>query len=73
MTFLLASEARHQQVLASIEEACCVSVLRDLEERITSIVDATATLESKDTVVVQTGFHEELDAAKTTYDHLDGM
>jgi hypothetical protein len=29
-------------------------------------------MEAKDAVVIQTGFHEELDAAKETFDTLDG-
>jgi hypothetical protein len=68
----LAVLARYHAFLESIVQKCCISVLRDLEERITSIVDEAETMEARDTVVIQTGFHEELDAAKETFDNLDG-
>lgn len=68
----LAVLARYHAFLESIVQKCCVSVLRDLEERITSIVDEAMTMEAKDAVVIQTGFHEELDAAKETFNNLDG-
>jgi MutS domain III len=68
----LAALARYHAFLESIVQKCCVSVLQDLEERITSIVDEALTMEAKDAVVIQTGFHEELDAAKETFDTLDG-
>jgi hypothetical protein len=64
--------ARYNDFVESIVDDCCVSVMRDLEERITSIVDEVLTIEEKDTVVIQTGFHEDLDAAKRTLENLDG-
>ena len=64
--------ARYVEFLDKIVQDCCVSVMRDLEERITSIIDEAMTIEEKDTVVIQAGFHEELDAAKQTFDNLDG-
>ena len=51
---------------------CHVSVLQDLLERITSIVDQEATIDAKDSVVIHHGFHEELDNAKESFDTLDG-
>jgi DNA mismatch repair ATPase MutS len=67
----LAILERYHVFLENIVQKCCVSVLRDLEVRITSIVDETETMQVRDTVVIQTGFHEELDAAKETFDNLD--
>ena len=55
---------RYYEFLDDIVQRCCVSVLRDLEERITSIVDEAMTIEEKDKVVIQTGFHEKLDAGQ---------
>jgi len=42
--------ARYVAFFEKIVQDCCVSVLRDLEERITSIVDEAMTIEEKDTV-----------------------
>jgi hypothetical protein len=67
----LAVLERYHVFIENIVQKCCVSVLRDLEERITSIVDEAETMQARDTVVIQTGFHEELDAAKETFDNLD--
>jgi len=69
---LLEAAARYVAFLETIVQDCCVSVMRDLEERITSIVDEALTIEEKSTVVIQTGFHEDLDAAKQTFENLDG-
>lgn len=68
---LRGAAARYVAFLEKIVQDCCVSVMRDLEERITSIVDEALTIEEKDTVVIQTGFHEDLDAAKHTFQNLD--
>lgn len=70
--YLRDAAARYVAFLERIVQDCCVSVMRDLEERITSIVDEALTSEEKDTVVIQTGFHEDLDAAKQTFENLDG-
>ena len=59
-------------VLDSILSHGHVSILQDLFERIVSIVDREGTLESKETVVINYGFHEELDNAKELFDNLDG-
>jgi len=64
--------ARYVAFLEQIVQDCCVSVMRDLEERITSIIDEVMTIEEKYSVVIQTGFHEDLDAAKKTFENLDG-
>jgi hypothetical protein len=56
-------------LLKSILERCQITALNDLQERITSIVDEEAT---NDTVVIRTGFHEQLDAWKEQYEQLAG-
>jgi len=63
---------RQIAILDSILSHGHVSVLQDLYERIISIVDREGTLESKETVVINYGFHEELDNAKELFDNLDG-
>ena len=63
---------RYIQFLDVILGSCHVPVLKDLHERITSIVDQEATAESNESVVIHFGFHEELDNAKETFDMLDG-
>jgi DNA mismatch repair ATPase MutS len=60
------------EVVEKIIDNIDVSVLQDLFERITSIVDHEATLEAKESVVIHYGFHEELDNAKELFDSLDG-
>lgn len=65
--------ARNQlSFIHEILNNCHVSVLQDLLERITSIVDQEATIDAKDSVVIHHGFHEELDNAKESFDTLDG-
>jgi len=58
--------------LDRILERCYVSELQDLNERIVSIIDQEATSDKKDSVVINYGFHEELDNAKEAFDVLDG-
>jgi DNA mismatch repair ATPase MutS len=58
-------------VLDRILNHCHISVLQDLHERLVSIVDQEATIETKDSVVIHYGFHEELDNAKEMFDNLD--
>lgn len=59
-------------LLRSIHERCELDVLRDLEQRITDIVDAEATSAMKHSVVIRRGFHEALDAMKDKYELLEG-
>lgn len=66
------SSTRYLNVLDRILERCHVPVLKDLHERLISIVDYEATVEMKESVVIHYGFHEELDNAKEMFDHLDG-
>jgi hypothetical protein len=63
---------RQIAVVDSVLSRCHVSVLQDLHERILSIVDQEGTTESKEAVVINYGFHEELDNAKELFDNLDG-
>lgn len=62
---------RQIAVVDSILSSCHVSVLHDLHERIISIIDQEGTAESKEAVVINYGFHEELDNAKELFDNLD--
>ena len=59
-------------VVDRILQQCHVTVLQDLHERLSSIVDHEATAETKESVVIHYGFHEELDNAKEMFDNLDG-
>jgi DNA mismatch repair ATPase MutS len=59
-------------LLESILNRCHVEVLHELLVRITSTVDEEATKEYKHGVVIRRGFHEQLDAWKDQYDHLEG-
>ena len=68
-----APDAREQFAFVDkILRQCHVPVLQDLHERIVSIVDQEATAETKESVVIHYGFHEELDNAKELFDNLDG-
>ena len=51
---------------------CHVNVIRNLRERMVSIIDEEVTAETKDHVVIHYGFDEELDRAKETFEMLDG-
>lgn len=55
----------------SVLQRCTIQSLRDIQARITDIIDEAATLEEKDAVVIKMGFHEELDCAKEKFDSLD--
>ena len=67
------SGARRQfAVVDKILHRCHDQALQDLHERIVSIVDQEATAETKESVVIHYGFHEELDNAKEMFDTLDG-
>ena len=57
--------------LDDVLRRCHVTSLRALHDRVTSIVDHDMTAETKDSVVVHYGYHEELDAAKEAFDGLD--
>jgi DNA mismatch repair ATPase MutS len=50
---------------------CHVPVIRNLRERMASVIDEEATAEIKDHCVINFGFHEELDRAKETFETLD--
>jgi len=57
--------------LDDILERCFPPTLRNLYERVVSIIDEDMTTEMKDSVVIQYGFNEELDSAKEVFDTLD--
>ena len=59
--------------LRDVLNRCHVPALRMLHDRITTVVDLELTAENGSTagVAVHYGFHEDLDAAKETYDALD--
>lgn len=61
----------HLNFIQKLLTKCHVSAIQDLLERIVSIVDHEATMETKDCVVIHYGFHEELDRAKESFDTLD--
>ncbi|KAL9179395.1 hypothetical protein ACHAXT_008685 [Thalassiosira profunda] len=50
---------------------CHVQEIRNLRERMATIIDEEVTAEVKDRVVINYGFHEELDRAKETFETLD--
>ncbi|KAK1742468.1 DNA mismatch repair protein MutS family protein [Skeletonema marinoi] len=52
-------------------QQCHVPVLRNLRERMASVIDEEVTAEVKDHCVIHFGFHEELDSAKETFETLD--
>ena len=52
-------------------QQCHVPVLRNLRERMASVIDEEVTAEVKDHCVINFGFHEELDSAKETFETLD--
>jgi DNA mismatch repair protein MSH5 len=61
--------------VAFVEELmgrCHADALRNLRERLASVIDEEVTAEVKDHVVIHYGFHEELDRAKETFETLDG-
>jgi DNA mismatch repair ATPase MutS len=66
------STNRSQQFINSIFQRCNAQVLLDLQEQIAAIVDEEATNESKTSVVIREGFHEELDEWKEQYEYLEG-
>ena len=55
----------------NILSRCSLANLRDVQSRITAIVDEEATIEEKESVVIKLGFHEELDVAKERYASMD--
>jgi DNA mismatch repair protein MSH5 len=52
-------------------QQCHIPVLRNLRERIATVIDEEVTAEIKDHCVINFGFHEELDSAKETFETLD--
>ena len=52
-------------------QQCHVPVTRNLRERMASVIDEEVTAEIKDHVVINFGFHDELDRAKETFETLD--
>ncbi|KAL7495545.1 hypothetical protein ACHAWT_005512 [Skeletonema menzelii] len=52
-------------------QQCHVPVLRNLRERMATVIDEEVTAEIKDHCVINFGFHEELDSAKETFETLD--
>lgn len=68
----LSESRKNFAVVDRILHPCRVPVLQDLHERLVSIVDHEATAETKESVVIHYGFHEELDNAKEMFDNLDG-
>ena len=61
----------YQTFLLRILDCCNVAVLREVHERIRSIVDEDLTAELKDMVAIRHGFHDELDNAKDRLDDMD--
>ena len=51
---------------------CHANELRNLRQRLASVINEEVTGEVKDHVVIHYGFHEELDRAKETFETLDG-
>ena len=62
---------QYKEFVEHLLRRCHVAALQDLLERITSIVDEEATNECQ-SVVIRTGYHEQLDAFKQQYDSLAG-
>jgi len=62
---------RYQTFLLNILDSCNLVALRDVHERIISIVDEELTAEMNGAVAIRLGFHDELDTAKERLDHLD--
>lgn len=58
--------------LNSILERCFLPVLQGLYERITSVVDEEMTSHVRDAVIIQSGFNEKLDTAKSAFESLSG-
>ena len=52
-------------------QQCHVPVTRNLRERMATVIDEEVTAEIKDHVVINFGFHDELDRAKETFETLD--
>ena len=66
---------REYPSLAYIDELlrrCHVPVARNLRERMVAMIDEEVTAEATGHVVINYGFHEELDRAKETFETLDG-
>ncbi|KAL7470193.1 hypothetical protein ACHAXS_013587 [Conticribra weissflogii] len=55
----------------NLVQRCHVSAIRNLRERMAAVIDEEVTAETKDHVVINYGFHEELDRAKETFETLD--
>jgi DNA mismatch repair ATPase MutS len=71
----IGGNAEHFPFVAFVEELvgrCHATALRNLRERMASVIDEEVTAEVKDHVVIHYGFHEELDRAKETFETLDG-
>ena len=63
---------RSEAFLHSLTERCYTSTLKALFDRIMGIIDVEHTTQAKDAVVIQYGFHPDLDRAKESYKDLDG-
>mmetsp|Transcript_27036 Transcript_27036/g.64161 ORF Transcript_27036/g.64161 Transcript_27036/m.64161 type:complete len:938 (+) Transcript_27036:223-3036(+) len=50
---------------------CHVPVTRDLREKMIAVIDVEITSETKDHVIINWGYHDELDRAKETFETLD--
>ena len=75
-TMLLETEtgfaARAFAFLQELLQECNTAVLKDLFERITATIDEEATADSRTSVVIRRGFHEELDIGRAALETLDG-
>jgi DNA mismatch repair ATPase MutS len=68
-------EVHQYPSVAFVEELmgrCYVDTLRNLRERLASVVDEEVTAEVKGHVVIHYGYNQELDRAKETFETLDG-
>eukprot|EP00548_Thalassiothrix_antarctica_P010298 CAMPEP_0194160374 /NCGR_PEP_ID=MMETSP0152-20130528/78354_1 /TAXON_ID=1049557 /ORGANISM="Thalassiothrix antarctica, Strain L6-D1" /LENGTH=863 /DNA_ID=CAMNT_0038870053 /DNA_START=334 /DNA_END=2926 /DNA_ORIENTATION=+ len=63
--------ANYITFVQGILQQCCTQSLQDVQARITNIIDEEATLEERSSVVINPGFHEELDCAKQKFECLD--
>merc|ERR1712238_50151 len=64
-------EKKSISFLDRVLKNCHVQVLKDLYKRIVSIINEEMTTETKDSVIIHFGFHDDLDTAKDAFDHLD--
>ena len=62
---------RSQAYLERLFRSCNVDLMISLQERITDVIDEMATIEMQSGIVIQRGFHPQLDQWKDKYEDLD--